>query len=89
MHASIFINFVNLMEFIQPNLEELDCDIVYKEDDHQVAYDCFKKISTRFKKLKKLKIEVSSCFSDNELRSGEVFKYKDYKIKYNEKESRS
>ena len=85
LHASIFINFANLMEFIQPNLEELDCDIVYKEDDHQVAYDCFKKIIARFKKLKKLKIEVSSCFSDNELRSGEVFNYKDYKIKYNEK----
>jgi|TARA_B100001971_G_C18156627_1_gene518934 hypothetical protein len=39
----------------------------------------------RFKKLKKLKIGVSSCFSDNDLRSEEVFNYKDYKIKYNEK----
>ena len=85
IHASVFINYAKLMEYISPNIQELECDIVYKEDDHQVVYKCIKKIISKFKKLKKLKIDCNSCFIDNELRSGEVFNYKNYKYNYNSK----
>ena len=52
------------MTFINKNIEDLEIDIVYKEDNHKVVYNCLVEINNRFRKLKKLRLEWHSCFID-------------------------
>ena len=53
-----------MMTFINKNIEDLKIDIVYKEDNHKVVYNCLVEINNRFRKLKKLRLEWHSCFID-------------------------
>ena len=63
-HGTISIDYKKMMTFINKNIEDLKIDIVYKEDNHKVAYNCLAEINNRFRKLKKLRLDWSSCFND-------------------------
>ena len=63
-HGTISIDYKKMMTFINKNIEDLEIDIVYKEDNHKVAYNCLAEINNRFRNLKKLRVTWSSCFID-------------------------
>jgi len=63
-YGSISIDYKKVMTFINKNIEEIEIDIVYKEDNHKIAYNCIAEINNRFRKLKKLIIDCTSCMID-------------------------
>lgn len=69
-HSSISIDYKKVMTFINKNIEDIEIDIVYKEDNHKIAYNCIAEINNRFRNLKKLIIDCNSIMIDNYKRSG-------------------
>jgi len=82
-YASIEADFKKIMLFINKDIKELEIDIVYKEDNHNTAYECIREINNRFKHLKKLSLDCSSYFIDNI--EGSNFKYEKNSFNFEEK----
>ena len=68
--GSISIDYKKVMTFINKNIEDIEIDIVYKEDNHKIAYNCIAEINNRFRNLKKLIIDCNSCMIDTYQRFG-------------------
>ena len=47
--ASIEADFKTMISFLNNNIEELAVNIVYKEDNHNIAYECIKEINKKLK----------------------------------------
>ena len=93
--ASIFIDYRKVMTFLSKNIEDIEIKIVYKENDHKVAYDCISEINNRFKNLKKLNFEFNSCMIDivkgfNFLHDINAFNFKEDKevLEYSNKKTK-
>ena len=52
-HSSISIDYKKVMTFINKNIEDIEINIVYKENNHKIAYNCIAEINNRFRNLKK------------------------------------
>jgi hypothetical protein len=83
------------MTFLSKNIEDIEIKIVYKENDHKVAYDCISEINNRFKNLKKLNFEFNSCMIDivkgfNFLHDINAFNFKEDKevLEYSNKKTK-
>ena len=84
-----------MMTFISKDIENLELDIVYKEDDHKVFYNCLAEINNRFRNLKILNLRFYSYFIDvyerfNSNVNYELFKFKEDKeiLEYSHKKSK-
>ena len=82
-YASIEADFKKIMLFINKAINELEINIVYKEDNHNTAYECIREINNRFKHLKKLSLDCSSYFIDNI--EGSNFNYEKNSFNFEEK----
>ena len=63
--ASIEADFKKIISFLTRNIEELGVNIVYKEDNHNVAYECIKEINKKLKNLRKLDLDICSHMIGN------------------------
>ena len=63
--SSIEADFKKIISYITKNIKALGIDIVYKEDNHNIAYECISEINKRFKNLIKLDLNISSNMSGN------------------------
>ena len=94
-HGTILIDYKKMMTFINKDIENLELDIVYKEDDHKVFYNCLAEINNRFRNLKILNLRFYSYFIDvyerfNSNVNYELFKFKEDKeiLEYSHKKSK-
>lgn len=79
-HASINVDYEQIINFLNKNLEELEIDVVYRENNHEVFYNCFNAIGNKFLNLKKLSIGNYSILIDSMERSKFSYDKKDFKF---------
>ena len=63
--ASIEADFKKIISFLTKNIEELGVNIVYKEDNHNAAYECIKEINKKLRNLRKLDLDICSHMIGN------------------------
>ena len=81
--ASIEADFKTMISFLNNNIEELAVNIVYKEDNHNIAYECIKEINKKLKNLRKLDLDICSHMIGNI--EGSNFDYNKNSYKFDHK----